>query len=152
MFWTFWCPRWSFPFTSCVNTYCIFVYHFLGCLSNIVIYVTFSIQHDSPSVSLFQTGKMGQHLHFREFQHTVPTPWGSCKSSHQHIVIPLSLFLVGDIFFAATFSLSLLFACVWHILVVHFLYMPSPPAAAAPLSQSGWLNWCLPAVELVSQS
>lgn len=96
--------------------------------SNLVLYITLelSIQHDSLSVSLCQAKWASQH--FRAFQHAVSTPWDSCKSSRQHIVIPLSLILVRHICYAATFSLSLRFARVWHILVVHFLYMPSSPS------------------------
>lgn len=46
---------------------------------------------------------------------TVPTPCGSCNSSRQHIVIPLTLFLVGDICYAATFfSLAAFCLCLTH--------------------------------------
>lgn len=98
-----------------------------GTSSNLDQYSTLelSIQHKSLSVLLCQAKWASQH--FRAFQHALPTPWGSCKSSRQHIVIPLSLILVRHICHAATFSLSLRFALVWHILVVHFLYMPSSP-------------------------
>lgn len=68
--------------------------------------------------------------HFRALQHAEPTPWGSCRSSRQRTVIPVSLFLVRHICYTATFfpTSRCFFARVWHILVVHLLYMPSSPS------------------------
>lgn len=64
-------------------------------------------------------------------------PGGAARAHASTLSSPFSLFVVSDICYAATFSLSLLFAGVWHILVVHFLYMPSFPSCSSSSPAAG---------------
>lgn len=132
--------------------------------SSVHSYCTF--EQSLPGLSVTRTRVRASHMilrlyhrarqakwagqHFRAIQHAEPTPRGSCRSSRQHAVIPVSLFLVRHICYTACFFFFLLVSDTY-LLFISYTCHPLPATAALP-GRSGPLNWCLPAAEIVSPS